>query len=284
MQAIARRSRAAGRRIGFVPTMGFLHEGHLSLIRIARRRCELLVVSIFVNPIQFGPGEDFTDYPRDRDRDKLLCRRENVDVLFCPSNDEMYPEDHTVYVDETVLSRGLCGASRPGHFRGVTTVVAKLFNTVQPHLAVFGQKDAQQARIIEKMAADLDFPVRIVRGPIVRESDGLAMSSRNKYLSREDRARATVVFKSLRLAKSLLSQGTRQTSVVRRAVREALGATPRVEVEYVATVDDRTLKPVTRVAGPTLLAVAVRIGGTRLIDNVVLRPRSAPSGRGASYA
>ena len=272
MQSVAREARAAGQRIGLVPTMGFLHEGHLSLVRLARQECDLLVVSLFVNPIQFGAGEDLAEYPRDLARDTALCEQEGVDILFCPDRGAMYGDRHSVYVEETELSTGLCGASRSVHFRGVTTVVAKLFNIVAPDVAVFGRKDAQQARVIEKMATDLNFPVRIVAAPIVREPDGLAMSSRNTYLTPSQRRQASIIFESLCLAEDFVKRGERNTSVIVQGVREKLESAEGVRVEYVEAVDDRDLQPVKRVREPTLLAVAVRIGDTRLIDNALLNP------------
>jgi len=263
-------ARRAGKRIGFVPTMGFLHEGHLSLIRKARERTELVVVSIFVNPTQFGPQEDFDKYPRDREMDDGLCRAERVAALFVPVADEMYAVDRSVWVDETGLSRGLCGASRPGHFRGVATVVAKLFNIVQPDVAVFGMKDAQQLRVIQRMTRDLDFPVEIVACPTVREPDGLAMSSRNKYLSDIERAEAMAINRGLSAAERLYDAGERSAVVLGGAVERSLAEEPGLEQEYVEVVDFGSLQPVTEAVGPTLIAVAARVGGTRLIDNVLL--------------
>jgi pantoate--beta-alanine ligase len=271
MQAVSLRFRREGRRIGFVPTMGFLHEGHLSLMKRATQASDRLVVSIFVNPIQFGPGEDLAAYPRDPKRDRRLCRKAGVDVLFCPSRRDMYASDHTVYVEETRLSAGLCGASRPGHFRGVATVVAKLFNAVLPDAAVFGQKDAQQAAVIERMTRDLNFPVRIIVAPTVREPDGLAMSSRNAYLSKEERGRAACLCRALRLAERLHKGGERDAGRLVRAAREVLRSAGPVRIEYIEAVDRRTLEPVSRIRGDVLLALAVRIGRTRLIDNTVLK-------------
>jgi len=243
----------------------------MSLVRKAREAADLVVVSIFVNPTQFGPGEDYRNYPRDLPRDSRLCDQAGVDVLFCPETDAMYAADAGVYVEETQLSAGLCGASRPGHFRGVATVVAKLFNIVQPDVAVFGQKDAQQVRVIECMTRDLNFPVRIVVAPTVRERDGLAMSSRNAYLSATEREHATCLYRALCLAQRLYDEGTRDAGTIRSAMRKAIDATPDAKTDYIEIVDDRTLRAVDEIHGPTLIALAVRIGRTRLIDNRVIR-------------
>lgn len=271
MQKRALTLKRAGRVIGFVPTMGFLHEGHLSLMRLARARCDVLVVSIFVNPAQFGAGEDLDAYPRDFERDRALCEAEGVDLLFCPEVGSVYEDDASVWVDEEQLSAGLCGASRPGHFRGVCTVVAKLFNLVLPDVAVFGEKDAQQLRIIERMVRDLNFPVEIVRGPIVREPDGLAMSSRNKYLSASERKDALCLRRALDRAVTLFKDGERRVSVLRRAVREMIDPVPSALVDYVEFVDDEALNRIKNIDNDAFVALAVRIGRTRLIDNEVLR-------------
>ena len=270
MRAGSRRAREAGRKIGFVPTMGSLHEGHLSLIREARRLSEWTVVSIFVNPAQFGPTEDLDAYPRYLAADLELCRRESVDAVFHPPEDAMYAAGCSTQVEETTLSRGMCGVSRPGHFRGVTTVVAKLFNIVEPDVAVFGRKDAQQARVIERMVRDLNFPVRIVIAPIVRESDGLAMSSRNRYLSREERRQALCLREALNLAEELAARGETAASFIEAEMRKLIEARPSARVDYIGIVDFDTLEPVERVKEGTLLALAVWIGGTRLIDNTVI--------------
>jgi len=266
MQRRALELKRAGKVIGFVPTMGFLHEGHLSLMRLARERCDVLVASIYVNPVQFGPNEDLDAYPRDFGRDEALCEEEGVDLLFHPTT--MYADDASVWVDEESLSGRLCGASRPGHFRGVCTVVAKLFNLVQPDVAVFGEKDAQQLRIIERMVRDLDFPVEIARGPIVREPDGLAMSSRNKYLSTRQRKDAVCLRRSLDLAVELFRAGECNVDVLRSAMVESLVGG---EIEYIEFVDDRSLVNVDEVKNDVLVALAVKIGTTRLIDNDILR-------------
>ena len=271
MQRRALELKRAGRVVGFVPTMGFLHEGHLSLMRLVRKRCDVLVASIFVNPAQFGPGEDLKTYPRDFERDEALCGQAGVDLVFYPEPGNMYAADASVWVDEESLSGMLCGASRPGHFRGVCTVVAKLFNLVQPDLAVFGEKDAQQLRIIERMVRDLDFPVEIIRGPIVREADGLAMSSRNKRLSESQRGNALCLHRSLDRALALFGQGERDATVLRQAMVDLIEPVSGAEIDYIEVVDDDSLLPVDEIKNDVLIALAVKIGNTRLIDNAVLR-------------
>jgi len=270
MQEHARALKRSGRVIGLVPTMGFLHAGHVSLMRLARAQCDELVVSLFVNPPQFGPAEDLDAYPRDFKQDEALCRQAGVDAVFYPKAADMYAADASVWIDEDVLSGGLCGAARPGHFRGVCTVVAKLFNLVLPDLAVFGEKDAQQLRIIERMVRDLNFPVQVVRGPMVRESDGLAMSSRNKYLSERQRKDALVLRQALDHAGQLVGQGERCVRVVRDAMIAMIEKIPGTAVDYIDLVDDQSLAPVDRVERAVLVAVAVKIGAIRLIDNDVL--------------
>jgi pantoate--beta-alanine ligase len=270
MQTYALKLKQQGRTIGFVPTMGFLHEGHLSLMRIAREKCDVLVVSIFVNPAQFGPNEDLDDYPRDFARDEALCMTESVDVVFYPGPGNMYASDASVWVEEESLSKVLCGASRAGHFRGVCTVVAKLFNIVQPDLAVFGEKDAQQLRIIERMVRDLNFPVQIIRGPIVREPDGLAMSSRNKYLSVAQRTDALCLQHALELAGERIRKGERSAVALREAMRDLIEKIPGASVDYIEFVDDEKLAAVERLDGVTLMALAVKIGAIRLIDNALV--------------
>jgi pantoate--beta-alanine ligase len=272
MQRRALELKRAGRVVGLVPTMGYLHEGHLSLMRLARKQCDVLVVSIFVNPAQFGPNEDLEAYPRDFERDEALCAQEGVDLLFYPEAENMYAGDASVRVDEDALSGVLCGASRPGHFRGVCTVVAKLFNLVQPDLAVFGEKDAQQLRIIERLVRDLNFPVGIIRGPIVREPDGLAMSSRNKYLSETRRKNALCLSRSLEQVAELFRQGERDTMVLRQAMANLIRSVPEAEIDYIEIVDDTSLVTVDEIRNDVLVALAVRMGDTRLIDNLVLRP------------
>jgi pantoate--beta-alanine ligase len=270
MQQRALGVKRSGRTLGLVPTMGYLHEGHLSLVALARKRVEVVILSIFVNPIQFLPGEDLASYPRDFERDRELCCQAGVDLVFFPAPSEMYAADHSVCVEEASLSMGLCGASRPGHFRGVTTVVAKLFNITRPDVAVFGQKDAQQCRVIQRMVRDLNIPVEVVVGPILREPDGLAMSSRNKYLSPGERQQALCLRRSLEAAEALVRAGERAVPTLQAAVLAILHGVPGLVIDYVAFMDDETLQPVSRIQRPVLLALAVRIGRTRLIDNTVL--------------
>jgi pantoate--beta-alanine ligase len=266
-----REARGRGRKVGLVPTMGALHEGHASLIRAARGETGCLVVSIFVNPTQFGPGEDLSRYPRPVEKDMELCRREGVDVVFTPSAAEMYPDGFATRVGVAGLSEKMCGAFRPGHFDGVCTVVAKLFTIVQPDVAYFGEKDAQQLAIIRRMAADLNLPPEIHGCPIVREPDGLALSSRNAYLSADERRRALALSAALAEAKLALAAGARDAAKVAAAVRRRLEAAAGVEIQYVAVVDPDTLADLARIADKVLVAVAAKVGATRLIDNVLLR-------------
>ena len=273
MQQRALALRAQQQRIGFVPTMGYLHEGHLSLIRLARQQSDVVVVSLFVNPTQFGPNEDFEQYPRDFARDEELCAREKVDIIFYPEVSEIYAPDASTWVVEEKLSQGLCGAARPGHFRGVCTVVAKLFNIVLPDVAVFGEKDGQQLRVIERMVRDLHFPIRIIRGPTVREPDGLAMSSRNAYLSPDERSQAVVLNRALQKAALLVREvGVRDVALLKRSIENAIHHAPDARIDYVEIVDERTLEPVQTIDRPCMVAVAVFIGKTRLIDNLVITP------------
>jgi pantoate--beta-alanine ligase len=271
MSAWSKRARRGGARVGFVPTMGFLHDGHLSLVREARARSDLVVLSIFVNPTQFGPGEDLGRYPRDFERDRALCEKERVDVLFHPDAGDMYLPDASTHVEESRLSAGLCGLRRPGHFRGVATVVAKLFNIVGPDVAVFGQKDAQQAAVVRRMIRDLNFPVEIVVVPTAREPDGLAMSSRNKYLSAAERAAARGLNVALGEAEALFRSGERSAAVLRELVLMRLRGNPLLLPEYVETVDGETFEQTDNAANGTVIALAVRCGATRLIDNVILQ-------------
>lgn len=270
MRAWADRTRGAGRRIGFVPTMGYLHAGHLSLVEEARRRAETCVASIFVNPLQFGANEDLARYPRDLPRDRAALRAAGVDVLYLPTAAEMYPAGFQTDVEVTKISTGLCGGSRPGHFRGVTTVVTKLFNAVKPHVAVFGEKDFQQLAVIRRMAADLDTGIEIVGARIVREPDGVAMSSRNAYLSDGERQAARCLSRALTAARDAVAGGAREASRVRAAVDAVLAAEPAARVDYVALVAPDSLEPVTAIDDRALLALAVFIGRTRLIDNTIL--------------
>lgn len=260
------------RSLGLVPTMGALHEGHLSLVRMARSKCERVVVSIFVNPTQFGPNEDFSRYPRDLEGDLKLLERGGVNLVFVPSVQEMYPEQGVTWITVEGLSDRLCGKSRPGHFRGVATVVAKLFNIVEPDAAFFGQKDAAQVAIIKRMVLDLNMPVAIEVGPIVREEDGLALSSRNAYLSPEQRKQTLVLFRSLNRAKDLFTAGERNVAALIGVAKEEFARMPEVRLDYFEIVDPDELTPFTGITKPALAAVAAFAGSTRLIDNILLEP------------
>lgn len=270
MERRARELKAAGSVVGLVPTMGSLHEGHLSLIRHADARADTVIVSIFVNPTQFGPSEDFESYPRDLDRDAALAAEAGCDILFVPEVFDVYPAHYATVVHVQHLTRKLCGAFRPGHFDGVTTVVAKLLNIVRPHVAVFGRKDGQQLAVIERMVADLDMGVEIVSVETVREQDGLAMSSRNTHLSADERRDATVLSESLVLARSLYGSGERDASVVVGRMRELIEGRETPEIQYVEAVDRATMDPVSELRGGVMIAMAVYFGKTRLIDNTVL--------------
>jgi len=256
--------------LGFVPTMGFLHEGHLSLVRRSRSENGTTAVSIFVNPTQFGPKEDLARYPRDLPRDLALLDKEGTDVVFAPKPGEIYPPGFSTWVEVEGLSERLEGASRPGHFRGVATVVAKLFNLVQPHRAYFGQKDAQQLAVIKRMARDLDLDLEIVAVPTVREPDGLAMSSRNIFLSPGERRAATVLYRSLRLAEDLHKDGEKSAGKIREAMVDLIRKEPLAQIDYVSIAHPDTLQELESLAGPALVSLAVRIGQTRLIDNILL--------------
>ncbi len=257
--------------VGFVPTMGYFHEGHLALVRRARAENPSVVVSIFVNPTQFGPQEDFNNYPRDPQRDLALLEKEQADIVFMPSVAEMYPPQFNSWVEVSKVTERLEGASRPGHFRGVTTVCAKLFNIVQPTRAYFGQKDAQQAIVIRKMVADLNMNLEIVTLPTVREPDGLAMSSRNTYLNPEQRQAATVLYQALTLAQKLWSQGEKDAQTIRQQMTDLIGKQPLADIDYVSIADAETLDELDTVTPPALVSLAVKIGKTRLIDNLVLQ-------------
>lgn len=273
MQQTALVLRAQGERIGFVPTMGNLHAGHLSLIRIARQQAGTAVVSIFVNPTQFGPNEDYAAYPRTFAADRAACERAGVDLVFHPAVTEMYPEGASVSVTENALSRTLCGASRPGHFDGVCTIVAKLFHLIQPHVAVFGEKDAQQLRIIRRMVRDLRMPVEIVAGPTVREPDGLALSSRNQYLDADQRRQAACLHLALEECRRRFAAGMRDPRELAAAMRALIARHPAARPDYIEIVDNETLAPLTGpIVRPALAALAVRVGAPRLIDNTVLTP------------
>jgi len=256
--------------VGFVPTMGYLHQGHLALVRQARAENVSVVVSIFVNPTQFGPHEDFARYPRDPQRDLALLEKEGTDTVFIPSADEMYPPRFNSWVEVGKVAERLEGAARPGHFRGVATVVAKLFNIVQPDRAYFGQKDAQQLIVIRKMASDLDMNLEIVAVPTVREPDGLAMSSRNTYLNPEERKAALVLYQALTLAQKLYSEGERGAEAIRQQMTALIQKQPLAKIDYISIADAETLDELDKVRPPALVSLAVKIGKTRLIDNVVL--------------
>lgn len=263
-------TRARGQRVGFVPTMGYLHEGHLRLVDEARRRTDLIVMSIFVNPLQFGPTEDLTRYPRDLEGDATKAQARGVDVLFVPDGQEIYPEPPRIVVTPRALAARWEGAARPGHFEGVLTVVAKLFNIVQPHVAVFGQKDIQQATLVRAMVRDLDIPVEIVVAPTVREADGLAMSSRNSYLDAPARERALALSQALRAVQKAHELGERRAARLEEIARAHLTEQGITDVDYVALADPRTLEPVAQAEPGTIVALAARVGRTRLIDNVIL--------------
>ncbi len=270
MRAACRELRRAGRPLGFVPTMGALHEGHLSLVRLARSQTQAVAASIFVNPLQFGPNEDFARYPRNLPRDRELLESGGVELLFAPPPEAMYPPRATTYVTVEGLSEKLDGRSRPGHFRGVTTVVAKLFQIVEPDVAFFGQKDAAQVAIVKRMVRDLNLPVRIVVGPIVREADGLAMSSRNRYLDPAQRQAATVLYQALQCVQAKAWQGERRTDVLIDAGRQVVARETGVRLDYLEIVNPETLDSVPDIAQGALVAIAAYVGTTRLIDNVVL--------------
>jgi len=270
MQTLVREIKAQGKNVGFVPTMGFLHEGHLSLMRIIRPKCDILIVSIFINPTQFGPGEDYDTYPRDFKRDEELCRKEGVDIIFYPSQNEIYKQPYLTYVEVDKLTKTMCGLSRPGHFRGVTTIVCKLFNIVGPDIAIFGQKDYQQALVIKQMAKDLHFNSEILTGPIVRETDGLAMSSRNKYLSTDEREDALVLFQSLKMAEKMLRERNYSLEKIKKEMVKQIEGRTSTRIDYIATVDPETLDPLEKIQPNMLLALAVYVGKTRLIDNILI--------------
>ncbi|HMA63059.1 MAG TPA: pantoate--beta-alanine ligase [bacterium] len=270
IRRILKNYRCKDQVIGFVPTMGYFHEGHLSLMDIARKKSDIVVVSIFVNPTQFGPDEDLDRYPRDIERDEALAEQRGVDYIFYPDAEEIYPPNFCTYVKNTRLSNLLCGATRENHFRGVTTIVSKLFNIINPDLAVFGQKDHQQAIIIKRMVADLNFPVEIVLGDIIREDDGLAKSSRNVYLNKEEREQAPIIYQALTEAKELVDKGQRSAEEIKKYICEKIDSVEHSEIEYVEIVEDNMLKSVKKIRPGCFAAVAVWFGETRLIDNVIL--------------
>jgi len=272
MQKESEEIRKTGKIIGFIPTMGCLHAGHLSLIRLARDKADIVVVSIFVNPMQFGPNEDLDQYPKDLKRDEALCRQEGTDLIFYPSAEEMYPEDYLTNVTVEKLTEFLCGLSRPNHFRGVATICVKMFNIVKPHFSVFGQKDAQQLVVIRQMVRDLNIDMEIISGPIIRESDGLAKSSRNDYLTIEERADALALFESLELAKVLIHQGEKDAVIIKGAIKNCIEKKERTRIDYIEIVSPDKLIPLPTLetGSKALIALAVFVGTTRLIDNIIV--------------
>lgn len=272
MKKWCRKAKEEGKIIGFVPTMGALHEGHLSLIRKARKDCDVVVVSIFVNPTQFGPGEDFERYPRNLSQDIILCEKEGVDFVFAPSSKDMYPEGYSTWVEVSgKLTQILEGAHRPGHFRGVTTVVTKLFNIVDPHYSYFGEKDYQQALVVKRMVEDLNMDTQIVVMPTVRERDGLACSSRNSYLTGEKREAARILYKSLVEAKKMIENGEKDASRILSALENFIKKEPLARIDYITLADPKTLEPVKKIEGEVVVALAVKIGDVRLIDNMRIK-------------
>ncbi len=270
MQAVSLAWRKLGQKVTFVPTMGYFHEGHLSLMRYGRQHGDRVVVSLFVNPTQFGPSEDLDRYPRDLENDSTLAREVGVDVLYTPRAGDMYPPGYQTFVTVEDLSQSMCGATRPGHFRGVATVVLKLFHQVMPHLAIFGEKDYQQLAVIKRMVADLNLPVEVVGRPIVREADGLAMSSRNSYLSPEERRSGLVLFQALTRARIIAASGEAKADKILAEVKQMISQTPNTRLDYAVLVDPDTLHNVDSIRGSARLAVAAWVGSTRLIDNMLL--------------
>ena len=273
MQVFSESARNSGQKISFVPTMGYFHDGHLSLMREGRQRADCLAISIYVNPTQFGPMEDFEKYPRDFERDKALAGDVGVDVIFYPEDKEMYPEHYQTYVNVEDVTQNLCGMSRPGHFRGVTTVCAKLFNIVKPHYAIFGKKDFQQLVAIKRMVLDLNMDLDIIGMPIVREPDGLAMSSRNVYLKTDERESALSLSRSLNIAKKMYDRGERDAAAIMAEVRKYIERHPHTNIDYAKICDTTTLKDIGHIEGESVLALAVKISRTRLIDNYVFGNR-----------
>ena len=272
MKEISKFWKRQGYKIAFVPTMGFLHGAHLALVKKAKELGDKTVVSIFVNPLQFGPKEDFREYPRDLGRDLALLEKEKVDAVFIPETEEMYPPDFQTYVEVTKLTTGLCGAFRPGHFKGVTTVVLKLFNIINPDIAIFGEKDYQQLQVIKQMIKDLNLDIEIVAHPTVREKDGLAMSSRNIYLSSAERESATSLYKALLLAQKLIKEGERDSQKIKEEMEKFIYSFPFTKVQYIEFVDPQTLDPIDKINKPVLCALAVYVGKARLIDNMLITP------------
>ena len=268
---------ATGKSIALVPTMGYFHEAHLSLMRLAGRFADQVVVSLFVNSLQFGPSEDFSRYPRNLDRDAIMAENADVDILFVPTDEDMYSSDFNTRVRVEGITDTLCGKKRPGHFEGVTTVVAKLFNIIKPQYAVFGQKDFQQLSVIRRMVRDLNWDLTIVAHPIVRENDGLAMSSRNTYLSREERRKALCLFKAIQHAKARFADGVKDASRIKAEIRDIISANSGVDIDYIAIVDKNSLSDQERIDSQSVLALAVRVGATRLIDNCFMEKDSEAS-------
>lgn len=271
MKNISSEAKRMGKTIVLVPTMGFFHEGHLSLMREGRRRGDLLVVSLFVNPTQFSPGEDFERYPRDFERDRRMAEDVGVDILFAPETEEMYPPNHQTFVYVEKLTKGLCGKSRPSHFQGVTTVVNMLFNIVMPHIAIFGEKDFQQLVTIKQMVRDLHMDIDVLGMPIVREADGLAMSSRNTYLKPDERKAALSIYRSLKMAEELLQKGERKSEAILRELNKVLMSEPLIKIDYIQVCNINTLEDVDRIQGDVVIAIAAYVGQTRLIDNLIFR-------------
>jgi len=270
VRALVKAARSRAEKIGLLPTMGALHIGHISLIEAAMKKSEFVVVSIFVNPTQFGPGEDFEKYPRPLEADLEICTKAGVHAVFAPTPEQMYPGENLTWINVEKITEPLCGKSRPGHFRGVTTVCAKLFNIVNPDTAFFGQKDAQQAIVIRRMVADLNMPLDIVICPTIREPDGLAISSRNQYLSKQQRKDATYIYKSLQKCRQMIDTGSTETREIIAEIRKVLRQKSSIEIEYISIVDSETLEDIDLFAGKALVAVAVRIGPARLIDNILI--------------
>ncbi len=267
---LVKAARSQGKKIGLVPTMGALHIGHISLIEAAVKRCGFVVVSIFVNPTQFGPGEDFEKYPRPLDADLEICKKAGIDVVFAPAQEQMYGAENLTWINVEKLTEQLCGQSRPVHFRGVTTVCAKLFNIVEPDIAFFGQKDGQQAIVIKRMVADLNMPLEIAICPTIREPDGLAVSSRNKYLTKQQKKDATLIYKSLQKCRQMIDAGVTGSETIIAEMHKILSRTPSIKIEYISIVDAGTLQTTDLIARQVLAAVAVRIGSARLIDNILV--------------
>ncbi|MCL5773122.1 MAG: pantoate--beta-alanine ligase [Firmicutes bacterium] len=270
MKAWSSTTKAQGKKIAFVPTMGYLHKGHLELIKKAKERCPRVVSSIFVNPKQFGPSEDYANYPRNLERDRELAEWAGTDVLFVPKAEEMYPEDYSTYVEVEELSDVLCGASREGHFKGVATVVMKLFNIVQPYEAFFGEKDAQQLIIIRKMIKDLNMDIKIISVPTIRETDGVALSSRNKYLNEEERKQAVCLYQSILRAKEMIDSGERSAEKIKAGMEKVIKEKPLAGIDYIEIVDASKLKKLDSISGRVLVALSVKIGKARLIDNIMV--------------